>query len=337
MDKEAIYSVATSKPDSLLKEHVLTIACILLGIISTGLAYHNFTEFKHYYLGSGELIFATACFYIVIQRYRRQLLPWHYFLFLLMLTFVIIYGIATTKLFSGLMLWIFCLPLLYHLFLNKFAASLITFFIICITLFLIAGKDDSQNISSQLNLILPYIIVWFLSFSYEQAREKVQQKLEDIAQTDSLTEVKNRQGLKHDVESSLSMMNNLYILHFDIDHFKQVNDTYGHSAGDQVLKSTCRMVEKTISKPNLYRLGGEEFCIIYESKNSDSAKIIADSIRVNIENNVITIGEEQVSITVSAGLSPLNISEQPVESTLKNTDQALYYAKEHGRNQIKVY
>jgi diguanylate cyclase (GGDEF)-like protein len=157
------------------------------------------------------------------------------------------------------------------------------------------------------------------------------------ASTDSLTRIYNRakfdEILAHELQRASRYGHSLSLIVFDIDHFKAVNDAYGHLRGDYVLKKVVDLAQTTVrSVDYLARWGGEEFMIILPETELERAETLAKRIKEEIENyDFDTIGK----ITVSFGVS--QFKESDTEKTLiKRTDSALYRAKANGRNRVEV-
>ncbi|WDP90890.1 MAG: diguanylate cyclase [Desulfobacter sp.] len=129
----------------------------------------------------------------------------------------------------------------------------------------------------------------------------------------------------------------LCLLSFDADHFKAVNDTYGHDTGDRALKTLAKTVKANIRKQDVFgRMGGEEFSLLLPETSIDLAVQIAERLRHKIKTTPVPVKKTQIYITVSIGTA---IMTQPlkVEDLLKNADLALYQAKENGRDQVSVW
>jgi|GEM_PF-1264834 len=169
-------------------------------------------------------------------------------------------------------------------------------------------------------------------------RKRVESKLRDLSENDPLTEIFNRRKLfdllGHEVEMARRYGRPLALLMFDLDHFKQVNDTFGHDIGDMVLKTTARIVKKIIRKTDIFaRYGGEEFIIAMLEMDSGGAVPLAEKIRSAIEHHHFFDGD---GITVSIGVAVFT-ADDSIESLIKKTDDALYVAKKTGRNRVDVW
>ncbi|MED4402401.1 sensor domain-containing diguanylate cyclase [Metabacillus fastidiosus] len=168
-----------------------------------------------------------------------------------------------------------------------------------------------------------------------EAVEKNNKKLVEEAMTDSLTNLPNRRKL-NEVMTNLANDGQLFsLVTLDIDHFKSVNDTYGHQDGDEVLKYLAKTVQLLIREKDMFfRYGGEEFILLLPDTKSLEAYNVAEKIRTAIENTISPIGKP---ITISLG-----ISEFPLHSNLLNdlflfADKALYQSKSEGRNLTTIW
>lgn len=158
---------------------------------------------------------------------------------------------------------------------------------------------------------------------------------------DELTGVYNRRYFEAKLEDELTLAKrfrtNLCLVIFDIDHFKKINDTYGHQAGDSILQELALTSKSLMSSvDSLCRYGGEEFAIILPETKIDQAIDLAEKLRSEVEEHVFYVGDKIINVTISAG-----IAEYPTHALLKHgllekADRALYYAKNTGRNNIKI-
>jgi diguanylate cyclase (GGDEF)-like protein len=125
---------------------------------------------------------------------------------------------------------------------------------------------------------------------------------------------------------------------FDIDHFKKVNDNYGHLAGDYILKSVSKIIHREIRNEDIFgRYGGDEFVIVLPAINLNNAEIVAEKIRKSIHNETFVFDTINIKITLSIGISAVDDSIDTIEAAIENSDSALYLAKGNGRNRVEVY
>lgn len=166
-----------------------------------------------------------------------------------------------------------------------------------------------------------------------------EQKLIEMNIKDGLTGVYNRRffepRLAEEFQRHRRYFRSLSLIMLDIDHFKNINDTYGHQAGDSILKNLSRFVEDRIRNVDIFaRYGGEEFCILLPETSLDSANVLAENIRRQLEMEVFHFKEIDIQITVSQGVATLTKLIESAEQLLKMADDALYEAKKTGRNKV---
>ena len=166
--------------------------------------------------------------------------------------------------------------------------------------------------------------------------------VEKEAKTDIVTGLLNRRGYmetsKIEYQRLLRHQRVLSIIIFDVDHFKKVNDTHGHDAGDHILKSVGIIVDEVMREYDFaFRMGGDEFLLLLPETNAQEASILADRIRVRIENKkLVDENNNQFFVTASFGISQYKQMDTNIEDIAKRADKALYRAKEIGRNRIEV-
>ncbi|MDP5031121.1 MAG: diguanylate cyclase [Paraglaciecola sp.] len=165
-------------------------------------------------------------------------------------------------------------------------------------------------------------------------------KLRKLALTDELTQIANRRSFINSVNAEISRCSRnkakMAFLLLDIDYFKNVNDTYGHLAGDAVLINITQLITVLLREYDVFgRLGGEEFGIFLADTDLNTATEIAQRIREKIQQHVIEIDHQKMSVTVSIGIALLNQATK-FETLYKRADVALYQAKNGGRNKVVV-
>ena len=162
----------------------------------------------------------------------------------------------------------------------------------------------------------------------------------DQAFKDPLTGAGNRIALDDNLSREMELAKrhgyDLSLLMLDLDHFKSVNDTYGHLVGDEVLKAVVNTIQKCIRQTDIcFRYGGEEFVVLLNNANIGNARLIAERIRMDIADLCIETDKGLLQATVSSGLALLH-SEDSFKDLLKRADDALYKAKDTGRNKVVV-
>jgi diguanylate cyclase (GGDEF)-like protein len=163
-------------------------------------------------------------------------------------------------------------------------------------------------------------------------------RLETAAMTDVLTRLPNRRYAMRRLEQEVSSANRngvpLSVIMIDIDHFKAINDEFGHDIGDQVLRETAQVLKRETRKGDeVCRLGGEEFLVICENSNLATGHQTAERIRAAVEEHTVPYGLRR-AITISGGVASLDAGPLSVDELLKEADRRVYAAKARGRNQI---
>lgn len=167
--------------------------------------------------------------------------------------------------------------------------------------------------------------------------------IKNIAIYDTLTGLYNRRyfedRLGMDAQKSFYGGTPLSLVMVDIDHFKKVNDTFGHTEGDQVLCKISSLLKSSIRKKDtVARYGGEEFILILPEAGLEASFVIAERIRRLIENTLFEVGRAQINLTVSMGISNFpSHRAKSKEELIKMADQALYDAKRGGRNKVCIF
>lgn len=177
----------------------------------------------------------------------------------------------------------------------------------------------------------------------KQELEQLNYRLSVLASMDSMTQLLNRREFENQVNAELSVFKDdvfaSSMMIADIDHFKRVNDQYGHPVGDELLKQFSLLLKAVLRDKDLIaRWGGEEFVVMLHQANPNEAFKIAERLRRTIESTTFKINHHQIHITVSFGIAPLNTNdEEPLYSSYLRADKALYQAKESGRNKIIIF
>ncbi|MBU4312838.1 MAG: diguanylate cyclase [Candidatus Omnitrophica bacterium] len=178
--------------------------------------------------------------------------------------------------------------------------------------------------------------------SYVDQIENINLKLKDRSIKDELTGCYNHRYFQDILTSEISRAvrynRPLSIIMFDIDHFKKINDKYGHTFGDKVLKGIGDILKKTVRGSDMvFRYGGEEFCVILPETDKERAFIGAERIRKKISTSAFRIKNKVLKVTVSGGINGFVGKEITKETFIDNADKVLYQAKNAGRNRVAIY
>lgn len=175
-------------------------------------------------------------------------------------------------------------------------------------------------------------------------REKAMLVMGDLSSKDDLTGLFNRryfdEAFDREASGTDRYKTDLALCLIDLDHFKTVNDTHGHTVGDQVLKTTAGIILATVRKYDIAcRYGGEEFALILPNTDRDGAESMCNRIRKNLADHEFQVGGKTFRVTLSAGIAMIRSEppdENPSENMIRQADAALYQAKDQGRNRVVI-
>ena len=200
---------------------------------------------------------------------------------------------------------------------------------------LLIRSEEQEKLQS----IVPYVNVYLRETAPVLETKRLMENLRDSTLRDPMTGLNNRRFLEEYVETLVASVQrkktNVAILMLDLDYFKMVNDTYGHDAGDAVLKALSLVLKQAVRASDLViRYGGEEFLIILVDTQGDNAEQVADNIRTAVENMKVQVAGVVLQKTISIGISDFPGDSDTFWQAVKFADVALYQAKEQGRNRV---
>jgi diguanylate cyclase (GGDEF)-like protein len=212
----------------------------------------------------------------------------------------------------------------------------------------VLGRPELLILPKIANVVAGCVVLGLLLFhwlpravrDWKQSEERTRD-LQVLAAIDPLTGLYNRRQFETMARAELARCQRYVrpcsFLMIDIDHFKRVNDTFGHEMGDWVLK----MVATTLATAKrdadvVARFGGEEFVVMLPETSLEAAAMVAERFRSMVFANAMAIGEAKLSLTISAGIGEATASSSGIEAILRDADQALYEAKQTGRNRVCV-
>ena len=174
------------------------------------------------------------------------------------------------------------------------------------------------------------------------ALEVANEKLEHLSRTDRLTGLFNRghweETLLLEFKRARRTGQPFSLMMFDIDHFKKVNDTYGHPAGDEVIRRTAAALGDCIRETDVAgRYGGEEFAVLLVNTAAADAQVVAERIRTTVEAQTVSHDGRDIRYTVSLGIAEMTGDIQSHEQLIQQADEALYASKQGGRNRVSIY
>jgi diguanylate cyclase (GGDEF)-like protein len=172
--------------------------------------------------------------------------------------------------------------------------------------------------------------------------ETANEQLAALSRIDRLTQLYNRgyweERLAEEFRRARRSGSPCSLVMFDIDHFKKVNDTYGHQAGDEVIRRTARELRETARATDICgRYGGEEFGVVLTDTDAEHATIFCERLRKRIEAEAVTHEANEIAYTISLGVAGLSEEVADYAAWLERADQALYQSKRGGRNRVSVF
>ncbi|MDT8718238.1 GGDEF domain-containing protein [Clostridium sp. 19966] len=162
-------------------------------------------------------------------------------------------------------------------------------------------------------------------------------QISELAMKDTLTKVYNRNYMQKHLTEKINGNRKFSLVLGDIDYFKKINDTYGHTAGDIVLKTISKLIQDKLGEQDrIYRYGGEEFLIYFDNNTEKKSLSVMELIRKEIETTSILCEAELINVTMSFGIYQFD-KENSIGKAIEKADKALYFSKDNGRNQITLY
>lgn len=322
----------TSVPPETIHKWLSALICVLNSLYFV----LNMLIIQKLGLGSIHLTVAVFSGYCFFTALKKQYKPWHSYTLMVILTANILVSASIMDLIAGATYWGLALPLWYYsLFgLKKgFVFSAILVILSATVIFLKTDTNMFMPYRTTFNFTLVFCSIWIMCHLYEVQRQKTSNFLHSLALQDDLTDLQNRHALKADFQAFHNNFESMHMLIIDIDYFKGINDKYGHDIGDSVLINVANVLKKRVQSKEIYRLGGEEFVVLYKDISDVEAHEKAEKIRVAIEENIFNGHKEEIKLTISIGISSLQPEHEFVDF-LRATDQKLYQAKREGRNRV---
>lgn len=318
---------------------------LMTGVIMLFFCFLNVVILDQTTIGVTDAVFGLMSLYIFRAAQQGTVQKWQNYMLVLSITVAVIYTFYVADLRAGSIYWLLVLPPLYCLLAGSKLGLYYTIALSIPAIALLFIKSDTDNFipyRSILNFVLAYFMSYGICYLYESQNAKSSVLLEKMAFQDPLTGAQNRHALKlffNDFNKSPidpfqeEEQEETRLLVIDIDHFKNVNDEFGHDVGDTVLIEMAELLSYCADDNHVYRIGGEEFLIVLKQHTSTQAFDFAENIRKSVEKTVFRTHQANIQITVSIGIAQLQKG-QSFREFLRNADKNLYSAKNKGRNLV---
>jgi diguanylate cyclase (GGDEF)-like protein len=297
----------------------------------------------NYLLASFELVATGILLWGAWRIVRvRNLLPWIY-LYLLPTFSFLLYIIVIPNASKTAFVWVYSIPVLSYLLLGLKRGSLITLpFVLgaCLLyLYTYPIPRDAESLIDLGNAVFCGVMILVFVYLYEARRAAAYQQLQHMARTDALTGVASRGSFQQSLEQSIREAQRsrakLVLVVLDVDHFKAVNDQYGHDAGDQALRHICNSLSSRLrATDTLGRLGGEEFGLLLRNTDGQGAEPLVETLREQLCSQPMRYGNQEISLSATFGLAEWPADGSTAEQLYRCADQRLYRGKEMGRNRL---
>ncbi|MBW4935191.1 GGDEF domain-containing protein [Marinobacter sp. F4206] len=296
-----------------------------------------------WWVGAGELA-ASAILFFGVWRLRttRYLQSWIYAYLIALFSFFLAIMVLPEASVSAFV-WVLMIPVLAYLLLGKHEGMRLSvpFMLLGgVVYYLHLGDVGSPRVMIDLlNMVLCGVLMLSFIHVYEILREEAEKRLVAMAETDALTGLANRSKFQSTLDRTIAESarsgNEFALVIMDIDHFKVVNDTLGHDAGDHVLKNIAqRLRERLRTTDSVGRLGGEEFGLILRDVKPAVAFELMDELRQRIADRDLTYGQAHIRVTASFGIAQWPDDGRDAQTLFCMADRGLYSGKRAGRNRV---
>lgn len=315
---------------------------LLTAVFTFGFAVLNFTRgvVLLAILEMAVSFFAVALLFILPRSRNSQ--PWS-MLYMLVLFSMLIAALVTPGLSDKVFVWFFLIPVMAHFLLGRKLGMISSLILLAIAWFLYYRfhyvNPTLLDIVGLTNVVACSLVLTGGVYAYESARQQAEERLHRLASTDALTGLPNRKHLRELLDYTLEQARlagtHFSLLEMDLDHFKTINDQYGHDVGDQVLRAVADvMTHRLRASDTPARWGGEEFLVLLPDTDMAGAERAGEGIRHTLSNLELKASHDKLAITTSIGVAEFPRDGETVRELLMTADSRLYEAKRRGRDQV---
>lgn len=303
----------------------------------------NFAR-ESYLLAAGEVAMTLYSILLLFRLRRAADMASITLMYLLPFFSVMMLALTVPDTSVSIFGWVLLVPILSHLLLGRklgIALSLL-FLILAGVIFWLKFGDSPElmDARSVANMVVLSIVILGCSHAYELSRERSQARLAELARTDFLTGLDNRLGFTEAFERerkrALRDGTGLGLIIMDLDHFKSINDRYGHDGGDEVLCHVASLLSARLRETDvLCRLGGEELGVLLVKSSPRETVQVANMLCEAVAQSTLYHDKEFIRVTTSAGVASLGLDGSDLKALYDKADQRLYQAKNDGRNRVE--
>jgi diguanylate cyclase (GGDEF)-like protein len=327
------------------EQHRRLVLKALLWITMIGGLFFSVVNLMHdnWLLAGLEIGYAGVSLYLLTIIDKTSNLQLLTAIYLLPFFSIMIVALAQTTTSFAVFAWIQTIPIICYLLLGLRLGMYGSILFVGIGLFVFSRRFSSdeilQNVEIITNLGLASLAVMIFAHIYERSRILNEKRLTEQATTDALTGLPNRLKLAEvfERERAHALRNGtpLSLVFIDIDHFKQINDRFGHEVGDRALAHFAKVLAQRLRINDLFcRLGGEEFAVLLSGSKTAQARDIAESLRERLAAEPLVVDDSTLHMTLSAGVACFGVDGQSLDELMQAADRRTYAAKRAGRNRV---
>ncbi|BDY05117.1 GGDEF domain-containing protein [Ferrimonas sp. YFM] len=316
--------------------------CLALALATFGVALANLFISANYMLAGLELVFSAGSLALFQYSRTHQDIGLWRFAYVNAAVSLAVIAVFAKPVSEAIFAWFLFFPLVHYVILGRHQGAIATGLTLAAAVVtLILHPINTLPLSLLLiNLVLAYLCIWVLAHVYEANREKSAQLLSDMALHDALTGCYNRHALSQSYREYRGALEGsgepFALLVADLDHFKQINDRFGHDTGDEMLRQSGALMRRVFSdNGEVFRIGGEEFCILLTCNTEEQALNQAERLRQGFDHHAFVHQGRVISLSVSIGVALVTQADD-LQQLLNRADKHLYQAKNLGRNRVML-